>query len=90
LGHSLRCAFGAARAAFSVDQPHPEFGLVSPDGLTKIVLGDPSAIAYGGLTTQMRSLGFREGQSYTPHGEPEIVQSYPAGEQWSWRSQATC
>ncbi|HEY1725225.1 MAG TPA: hypothetical protein VGF89_07375 [Steroidobacteraceae bacterium] len=67
----------------SVNQPHPLLGVVSPDGLTKIVLGDPSAIAYSELTDSMQGLGFREGQSYTPHGEPELINSYHTGEQWS-------
>jgi hypothetical protein len=67
----------------SVNQPHPLLGVVSPDGLTKIVFGDPSAIAYSELTTSMRGLGFHEGQSYTPRGEPEVINSYRTGEQWS-------
>ncbi|MGH8232469.1 MAG: hypothetical protein ACRESY_11660 [Steroidobacteraceae bacterium] len=67
----------------SANQPHPLVGVVSPDGLTKIVFGDPSAIAYSELTPSMRGLGFREGQSYTPRGEPELINSYRTGEQWS-------
>ncbi len=67
----------------SVNQPHPVVGVLSPDKLTKIVLGDPAAIAYGELTGQMRALGFREGQSYRPHGEPEIVRNYRTGTEWS-------
>src|SRR5579871_4967028 len=67
----------------SVNQPHPIVGVLSPDRLTKIVLGDPAAIAYGELTGQMRALGFHEGQSYTPHGEPEIVRNYRTGTEWS-------
>ena len=67
----------------SVNQPHPLLALASSDGLTRIVLGDPSAIAYGELTNAMRGLGFREGQAYTPRGEPEIIRNYRTGEQWS-------
>ncbi|HEY3730507.1 MAG TPA: hypothetical protein VGL28_04525 [Steroidobacteraceae bacterium] len=67
----------------SANQPHPLLGVVSPDGLTKIVFGDPSAIAYSELTPSMRGLGFREGQPYTPRGEPELINSYRTGEQWS-------
>lgn len=67
----------------SVNQPHPLIGVVSPDGLIKIVFGDPSAIAYGELTPTLASLGFRDGQSYTPKGEPEIIKNYRTGEQWS-------
>jgi len=57
--------------------------VVSPNGLIKIVFGDPAAIAYGELTPMMASLGFHEGQSYTPRGEPEIVKNYRTGEVWS-------
>src|SRR5689334_8754058 len=63
----------------SVNQPHPLLGVLSPDHLTKIVFGDPEAIAYGELTGELRRLGFREGQSYTPRGEPEIIKNYRTG-----------
>jgi hypothetical protein len=67
----------------SLNQPHPVVAVLSPDGLTTIVLGDPAAIAYGELTNSLRTLGFHEGQSYTPRGEPELIRSYRSGEQWS-------
>ncbi len=67
----------------SLNQPHPVIGVLSADGLTKIVLGDPAAIAYGELTNPLRAMGFREGQPYTPRGEPELIRSYRTGEQWS-------
>jgi hypothetical protein len=67
----------------SVNQPHPVLAVASPDGLTRIVFGDPNAIAYGELTDSMRALGFREGQPYTPRGEPEIIRNFRTGEQWS-------
>jgi hypothetical protein len=67
----------------SVNQPHPVLGVTSPDGLTRIVFGDPNAVAYGELTNSMRGLGFREGQPYTPRGEPEIILNFRTGEQWS-------
>jgi hypothetical protein len=63
----------------SVNQPHPLLAVVSPDGLARILFGDPSAIAYSELTNSMRGLGFREGQSYTPKGEPEIIRNYQTG-----------
>ena len=67
----------------SVNQPHPIVGVLSPDGLTKIVMGDPAAIAYGELAGQLIPLGFHEGQPYTPRGEPEIIRNYRTGTQWS-------
>ncbi len=67
----------------SINQPHPVIGVLSPDKLTKIVVGDPSAIAYAEPTSTLQSLGFREGQSYTPKGEPEIIMSYHSGQQWA-------
>jgi hypothetical protein len=67
----------------SVNQLHPVLVVASPDGLTRIMFGDPNAIAYSELTPSMRALGFQEGQSYTPRGEPEIIRNFRTGEQWS-------
>jgi hypothetical protein len=67
----------------SLNQPHPVISVLSPDKLTKIIVGDPSAIAFAELTSTLQGLGFREGQSYTPKGEPEIIRNYQTGQQWS-------
>jgi hypothetical protein len=67
----------------SINQPHPVVVVLSPDKLTKVIVGDPAAIGYAELTQTLRSLGMHEGQSYTPHGEPEIIENYRTGEQWS-------
>jgi hypothetical protein len=63
----------------SINQPHPLLGILSPDHLTKIVFGDPEAIAFGELAGTMIGLGFHEGQQYTPRGEPEIIKNYRTG-----------
>lgn len=75
----------------SVNQPHPIVGMLSPDGLTKIVMGDPAAIAYGELAGQLIPLGFHEGQPTRRVASPrssKITAPAPSGLP-NWRSMSS-